>query len=102
MVKIKLVRHGAKRAPFYKVVATDSRYAGDGKALQRLGFYNPMARGQEVKLNLDVEGIEAWVAKGAQVSDRLSSLMTEAKQTDNKETDTKKADSKETKAKETA
>jgi len=75
MVKIKLIRHGAKRAPFYKVVATDSRNAGDGKALQRLGFYNPMARGQEVRLNLDVEGIEAWVAKGAQVSDRLNTLM---------------------------
>ena len=51
MVRIKLVRHGAKRSPFYKVVATDSRNAGDGKALERLGFFNPMARGQEVKLH---------------------------------------------------
>ena len=81
MVKIKLVRHGAKRAPFYKVVATDSRYAGDGKALERLGFYNPSARGQEVKLNLDVAAIDAWVAKGAQVSDRVGTLLKEARQT---------------------
>ena len=75
MVKIKLVRHGAKRSPFYKVVATDSRYAGDGKALERLGFFNPMARGQEVKLNLNLERINHWVGKGAQLSDRVGSLI---------------------------
>ncbi|TDR19488.1 30S ribosomal protein S16 [Marinicella litoralis] len=75
MVKVKLVRHGAKRSPFYKVVATDSRYAGDGKALERLGFFNPMARGQEVKLNLNVERINHWVGQGAQVSERVGSLM---------------------------
>ncbi len=78
MVKIKLVRHGAKRSPFYKVVATDSRYAGDGKALERLGFFNPMARGQEVKLNLNVERINHWVGLGAQLSDRVGSLLKQA------------------------
>lgn len=78
MVKIKLVRHGAKRSPFYKVVATDSRYAGDGKALERLGFFNPMARGQEVRLNLNVERINHWVGEGAQLSDRVGSLIKQA------------------------
>lgn len=78
MVKIKLVRHGAKRAPFYKVIATDSRNAGDGKALERLGFFNPMARGQEVRLNLNVERINHWVGQGAQVSDRVGSLLKQA------------------------
>ncbi len=78
MVKVKLVRHGAKRSPFYKVVATDSRYAGDGKALERLGFFNPMARGQEVKLNLNVERINHWVSQGAQLSERVGSLMKQA------------------------
>ncbi|MCB1582640.1 MAG: 30S ribosomal protein S16 [Marinicella sp.] len=78
MVKVKLVRHGAKRAPFYKVVATDSRNAGDGKALERLGFFNPMARGQEVKLNLNIERINHWISQGAQVSDRVGSLMKQA------------------------
>ncbi len=78
MVKIKLVRHGAKRSPFYKVVATDSRYAGDGKALERLGFFNPMARGQEVKLNLNLERINHWVGEGAQLSDRVGSLIKQA------------------------
>lgn len=75
MVKVKLVRHGAKRSPFYKVVATDSRYAGDGKALERLGFFNPMARGQEVRLNLNMERINHWVSQGAQLSGRVGSLM---------------------------
>ena len=78
MVKVKLVRHGAKRSPFYKVVATDSRNAGDGKALERLGFFNPMARGQEVRLNLNVERINHWVSQGAQLSERVGSLMKEA------------------------
>lgn len=78
MVKIKLVRHGAKRAPFYKVIATDSRNAGDGKALERLGFFNPCARGQEVRLNLDLERINHWVGQGAQMSDRVSTLVKQA------------------------
>ena len=78
MVKVKLVRHGANRSPFYKVVATDSRNAGDGKALERLGFFNPMARGQEVRLNLNVERINHWISQGAQLSERVGSLMKEA------------------------
>jgi len=81
MVKIKLVRHGAKRSPFYKVVATDSRNAGDGKALERLGFFNPMARGQEVKLNLNMDRIDHWVKQGAQISERLGSLIKQSKKT---------------------
>ncbi|WP_223789786.1 30S ribosomal protein S16 [Marinicella meishanensis] len=78
MVKIKLVRHGAKRSPFYKVVATDSRNAGDGKALERLGFFNPMARGQEVRLNLNLDRINHWVGQGAQLSERVGSLVKQA------------------------
>ncbi len=81
MVKIKLVRHGAKRSPFYKVVATDSRYAGDGKALERLGFFNPMARGQEVKLNLNMDRINHWVSEGAQLSDRVGTLIKQSQKT---------------------
>ena len=78
MVKIKLVRHGAKRAPFYKVIATDSRNAGDGKALERQGFFNPMAHGQEVRLNLDLDRINHWVGQGAQMSDRVGTLVKQA------------------------
>ena len=78
MVKIKLVRHGAKKSPFYKIIATDSRNAGDGKALERLGFFNPVARGKEERININMDGINAWVAKGAQVTDRVKKLMKEA------------------------
>jgi small subunit ribosomal protein S16 len=78
MVVIRLSRHGAKRAPFYHVVAADKRSKRDGRNLERLGFFNPVARGQEERLNLDVDAIESWVAKGAQVSERVKSLLKDA------------------------
>lgn len=79
MVTIRLSRHGAKRAPFYHVVAADKRMPRDGRNLQRLGFFNPVARGAEERLRLNMEGIEGWIAKGAQVSDRVKTLIKEAK-----------------------
>lgn len=78
MVTIRLSRHGAKRAPFYHVVAADKRMPRDGRNLEKLGYFNPVARGQEQRLNLDLEKIEAWVAKGAQLSDRVKTLVKEA------------------------
>jgi len=78
MVTIRLSRHGAKRAPFYHVVAADKRAKRDGRNLERLGFFNPVARGQEERLRLNLEGIESWVAKGAQISERVQSLIKEA------------------------
>lgn len=78
MVVIRLSRHGSKRAPFYHVVAADKRAKRDGRNLERMGFFNPVARGQEERLRIDLEAIAAWVAKGAQVSDRVAKLMKEA------------------------
>ncbi|HHL30998.1 MAG TPA: 30S ribosomal protein S16 [Oceanospirillales bacterium] len=78
MVTIRLSRHGAKRAPFYHVVAADKRMRRDGRNLERLGFFNPVARGQEERLKLDLERIEHWVSKGAQISDRVKALIKEA------------------------
>jgi small subunit ribosomal protein S16 len=75
MVKIRLARSGAKKRPYYHVVATDSRSSRDGKFIERLGFYNPNAKGQEVKLNLDTAKIEQWVKNGAQVSERVAYLV---------------------------
>ncbi len=75
MVKIRLARSGAKKRPYYNVVATDSRSPRDGRFIERLGFFNPSAMGQEVKLSIDVEKINAWVAKGAQVSERVAYLV---------------------------
>ena len=75
MVTIRLSRTGAKKKPFYHVVVTDSRKKRDGRSLERLGFFNPSATGQEVPLKLDMERIDYWVSQGAQTSDRVAKLI---------------------------
>jgi len=74
MVKIRLARAGAKKRPFYHVVATESRSSRDGRFIERLGFYNPNARGGEKKLVLDAARVEHWKAQGAQLSERVAFL----------------------------
>lgn len=74
MVKVRLSRSGAKKRPFYHIVATESRSPRDGRFIERLGFYNPVARGGEKKLHLDLVRIEYWKAQGAGISDRVSHL----------------------------
>jgi small subunit ribosomal protein S16 len=78
MVKIRLSRGGAPKRPFYHVLVTDSRSARDGRSIERVGFYNPVAVGKEVKLQLDAERINAWIAKGAQPTDKVRALLKEA------------------------
>ena len=78
MVSIRLARGGSKRRPFYHVVVSDSRSPRDGRYIERLGFFNPQARGQEEGLRLDSARIDYWVSKGAQPSDRVSSLIKES------------------------
>ena len=75
MVKIRLARAGAKKRPFYHVVATESRSARDGRFIERLGFYNPNAKGAEQPLVLDLGRIEYWKQQGAQISDRVAHLV---------------------------
>jgi small subunit ribosomal protein S16 len=77
MVTIRLSRGGAKKKPFYHVVVTDSRNRRDGRYIERLGFFNPMAKGGEVRLNIDAERAAHWVGKGAQTSDRVAKLLKE-------------------------
>ncbi len=79
MVVIRMARGGAKKSPFYNIVVTDSRKRRDSGYIERLGYYNPKARGQEVGLKLDLEKVDAWVAKGAQISERVSNLVKQAK-----------------------
>ena len=79
MLAIRLARGGSKKRPFYHVVATDSRNARDGRFIERLGFFNPLARGQEEELRLDVDRIDYWVGQGGQVSDRVKSLIKQHK-----------------------
>lgn len=78
MVSIRLARGGSKKRPFYHLTVTDSRNARDGRYIERVGFFNPIARGQEERLRVDGARIEHWVGQGAQVSDRVRKLMKQA------------------------
>ncbi|HET8898309.1 MAG TPA: 30S ribosomal protein S16 [Rhodanobacteraceae bacterium] len=78
MVRIRLTRGGAKGRPFYHVIATDQRSKRDGRNLERLGYYNPVCSGQEKRLEIDLDKVNAWVAKGAQMSDKVRALVKEA------------------------
>jgi len=78
MVSIRLSRGGAKNRPFYHVVVTDSRNSRDGRYIERLGFFNPLARGGEQRLVLDGERVAYWTANGAQPSDRVARLIKDA------------------------
>jgi len=75
MVTIRLARGGAKKRPFYHMVVTDSRNRRDGRYLERVGFFNPSAQGQEVRLSVNEERINHWVSKGAQTSERVAKLI---------------------------
>jgi small subunit ribosomal protein S16 len=77
MVTIRLARGGSKKRPFYNVVVTDSRNARDGRFIERLGFFNPLARGGEVRLRLEQARVDYWLSQGAAASDRAASLIKE-------------------------
>jgi small subunit ribosomal protein S16 len=78
MVTIRLSRGGAKKRPYYSVVVADSRNKRDGRCIERVGFFNPLAQGQEETLRLDLDRIAHWVGQGAQTSDRVSTLIAQA------------------------
>lgn len=75
MVTIRLSRGGSKKRPFYHLTVTDSRNARDGSFIEHVGFFNPIARGQEERVRIDRERVEFWISRGAQMSDRVSSLL---------------------------
>lgn len=77
MVTIRLARGGSKKRPFYNVVVADSRRSRDGRFIEKLGFFNPMARGGEIRLRLEQERIDYWKGQGAQASERVASLIKE-------------------------
>ena len=71
-VVIRMARAGTKKRPFYHIVAADSRFPRDGRFIERLGYFNPLLpKDNEARLKLDMEKIKAWIAKGAQPSDRV-------------------------------
>jgi small subunit ribosomal protein S16 len=75
MVKIRLARGGSKKRPFYHLTVTDSRKARDSRFIERVGFFNPVARGQEERLRVDRERVAHWISQGAQPSDRVAQLL---------------------------
>ncbi|HTW75154.1 MAG TPA: 30S ribosomal protein S16 [Steroidobacteraceae bacterium] len=75
MVTIRLTRRGGKNQPFYHVVVTDSRRRQGGASLEQVGFYNPVARGKDTVLKLDLERIDYWRGQGAQASERVRALV---------------------------
>lgn len=78
MVVIRLARGGSKKRPFYHLVVADSRMKRDGRFIERVGFFNPVARGQEERLRVDSDRVEHWLGQGAQTSDRVNALLKEA------------------------
>lgn len=79
MVVIRLSRGGSKKRPFYHLTVADSRNARDGRFIERVGFFNPVARGQEERLRVSLDRVDYWVSKGAQTSDRVAQLLKEFK-----------------------
>ncbi len=75
MVSIRLARGGAKKRPFYHIVVTDSRRRRDSGYIKRLGYFNPRATGQEVRLHVDMERINYWQGVGAKASERVETLL---------------------------
>jgi small subunit ribosomal protein S16 len=75
MVTIRLARGGAKKRPFYNIVVTDSRNKRDGRYIERVGFYNPIAAGQETSFLVQKERVDYWLSKGAKTSERVADLI---------------------------
>ncbi len=77
MVTIRLSRAGAKKRPYYHIAVTDSRNPRDGRYIERVGFFNPIATGGEERLRIDRERVDYWLSKGAQASERVAALLKE-------------------------
>lgn len=80
MVTIRLSRGGSKKRPFYHLTVTDSRKARDGRFLERVGFYNPIAQGSAERLRVNLERVDHWIGLGAKISDRVKRLLRDARE----------------------
>lgn len=75
MVTIRLARHGGKKRPFYHVTVAEKTAKRDGRFIERVGFYNPVARGKEERLRIDVERVDYWLGSGARPTERVAHLV---------------------------
>tara|TARA_R110000868_G_scaffold28031_4_gene105475 strand:- start:8428 stop:8691 length:264 start_codon:yes stop_codon:yes gene_type:complete len=85
MIKVRLARRGANKRPFYHIVVADSRKSRDGRYIEKIGYFNPIAKGQEKRIMLDAERLQYWLGVGAQATDRVRSVVKENKRTSEKE-----------------
>ena len=79
MVTIRLARHGSKKNPFYHITVADRAAKRDGRFVERLGFYNPVARGQAEQLRVDLDRVDHWLSVGAQPSEIVNKLIKQAR-----------------------
>lgn len=79
MVTIRLARHGAKKSPFFHVTVADRTAKRDGRFIERIGFYNPVARGEEERTRIDLDRVDYWLSVGAQPSERARQLIDSAR-----------------------
>ena len=77
MITIRLARTGVKKRPFFHITVADSRMPRDGRFIERVGYFNPIAKGKEIRLKVNQERLDYWLAQGAQLSSRVSSLFEE-------------------------
>lgn len=75
MVKIRLARYGTKKRPFYKMVVADSRFSRDGRFIERVGYFNPLARGKSSSIKINLDRIQYWKNHGAQISKRTQKII---------------------------
>jgi small subunit ribosomal protein S16 len=80
MVTIRMSRGGAKKRPFYHIVVTDNRNKRDGRYIERIGLFNPIATGGEERLRIDTERADYWCSQGARLSERVAKLLKEYRQ----------------------
>ena len=81
MLTIRLARAGAKKRPFFHITVADSRKPRDGRFVERVGYFNPISSGKEARLEINQERIDYWLSQGAQVSDRVLTLIKEKNET---------------------
>lgn len=79
MIVIRLARGGSKKQPFYRLVATEKSSRRDGRFIEKLGYFNPVARGNDVELHIDIARVDHWLGHGAQLSDTAKSLVKRAR-----------------------
>ena len=75
MVTIRLARHGAKKRPFYHLTVADRSAKRDGRFIERVGFFNPLAAGDEQRVRIDLDRVDYWLSVGAQPSERVQQLV---------------------------